>query len=328
MILFWTAALALVILLYVLLDGFDLGVGILFAFTREEPIRRQMLTAISPVWDGNETWLVVIGTILFGAFPAVYAAVLSAFYIPLVLALCGLILRGVAFEFRNKAKGTRWLWDTGFAGGSMVAAFVQGAAVGALARGLPIRDGQYAGGMFDWLSPFALLCGVGLCLGYALLGAGWLVLKCEGPPRETAYRLLPKLLFGVLVFLAIVFVDALLADLRIMARWIERPYLIIFPAVGAAGAALLLDGVRKRRDHRPFAMAAVIFTAAFCTLAISFWPYIIPFSVTITAAAAPPQSLSFLFWGAGIIVLPLTLIYTVIVYRMFRGKIDESAGYH
>jgi cytochrome d ubiquinol oxidase subunit II len=186
MVTFWVAALALSILLYVLLDGFDLGVGILFGLTRSETRRRVMLSAVSPIWDGNETWLVVTGVVLWGAFPVVYAMLLSAFYLPLLVMLAGLILRGVAFEFRNKAERARWICAWGFAGGSVAATFIQGMTVGALVEGLPIANGQYAGGDFGWLSPFAVLCGAGLCLGYALLGAGWLVNKYEGDVREAA----------------------------------------------------------------------------------------------------------------------------------------------
>ena len=238
MILFWTAMLALATLLYVLLDGFDLGVGILFGLTRQEDHRRQMLSAISPVWDGNETWLVLSGTILFGAFPRVYATLLSAFYLPIILMLGALILRGVAFEFRYKATWSRPLWDWGFFVGSLVATFIQGVTVGALAQGLPMRDGAYVGGPFGWFSPFACLCGVGLCLGYTLLGAGWLIAKCEGRLRDKAYRQLPKLALGVFGFLVLAYVAALVQQLRIMDRWIERPYLAVFPAVGVlAGAA-------------------------------------------------------------------------------------------
>ena len=220
MILFWTGLLALATLLYVLLDGFDLGVGILFAFAGKSD-RRKMLSAISPVWDGNETWLVVTGTVLFGAFPPVYAALLSAFYLPLVLMLCALILRGVAFEFRYKSVGFRWLWDLGFAGGSLVATLVQGMTVGALVQGLPMKDGHYIGGTFSWFSPFAALCGGGLVLGYCLLGASWLVRKCDGPIRERAYRLLPVLTIGVLIFLAIAFAAALALHLSLMDRWLR-----------------------------------------------------------------------------------------------------------
>ena len=215
MILFWVGVLALTTLLYVLLDGFDLGVGILFGLARDETDRRRMLAAISPVWDGNETWLVLTATILFGAFPRIYATLLSAFYLPLILMLGALILRGVAFEFRAKALFARWIWDVAFAGGSLVATFIQGMTIGALAAGLPMQDGHYAGGTWGWFSPFACLCGIGLCFGYALLGAGWLVAKGEGVLRDRAYAALPRLTAGVFGFLAIAFVYALVLNLRI-----------------------------------------------------------------------------------------------------------------
>jgi len=324
MIMFWVAVLALTTLLYVILDGFDLGVGILFGFTRNEELRRKMLSAISPVWDGNETWLIFTGTILFGAFPRVYATLLSAFYLPITLMLGALILRGVAFEFRYKATSTRWLWDLGFCGGSLIASFVQGVTVGALVEGLPMQDGQYVGGTFGWLSPFACLCGIGLCFGYALLGAGWLTAKCEGILRARARALLRPLTIGVFSFLAVAFVYALVLDLRIMNRWIERPYLLIFPAIGAVASVFLVRGISDQNDGQPFRMTALIFLSAFGTLAISFWPFMIPFAVTIDQAAAPPSSLYFMFWGAGLFVLPLTLTYTGAVYRVFRGKIVEA----
>jgi cytochrome d ubiquinol oxidase subunit II len=326
MILFWAAILALTTLLYVVLDGFDLGVGMLFGCTRNEDARRKMLSAISPVWDGNETWLVFSGTILWGAFPRVYATLLSAFYLPIILMLGALILRGVAFEFRYKALGARWIWDLGFSGGSLVAAFVQGAAVGALAKGIPMADGHYAGGTFGWFSAFSCLCGVGLCLGYALLGAGWLVLKCEGRLRDRAYRLLRPLTVGVFAFLAIVFIYALALNLQIMNRWLERPYLFVFPAVGAVAAILLVLGIKNRNDQQPFRMTALIFLSAFGTLAASFWPYMIPFAITIDQAASPLSSLRFMFWGEGLFVMPLTLFYTAMVYRVFRGKV-VGGGY-
>jgi cytochrome d ubiquinol oxidase subunit II len=328
MILLWTGALALSILIYVLLDGFDLGVGILFAFTRDEPERRQMLAAISPVWDGNETWLVLNAATLFGAFPRVYAALLSAFYLPMIFLLGALILRGVAFEFRYRTERMRWLWDLGFTGGSTLATFIQGMTVGALVQGLPLSGGQYLGGPFGWFSPFACLCGLGLCLGYALLGAAWLVGKTEGDLRDRSYRQLPWLVAGVFAFLAVVFVYALAETLPIMHRWIERPYLAAFPVLGAVAAAGLLVGIRRRIDHLPFPMTALIFLAAFGTLAVSFWPYMIPFSITVDQGAAPASSLNFMFWGAGVVVLPLILLYTGTVYRVFRGKISGAAEYH
>jgi cytochrome d ubiquinol oxidase subunit II len=324
MILFWVGVLALTTLLYVLLDGFDLGVGILFGLARDEEYRKRMLAAISPVWDGNETWLVLTATILFGAFPRIYASLLSAFYLPLIVMLCALILRGIAFEFRAKALVARWIWDLAFAGGSLVATFIQGVTIGALAAGLPMANGHYAGGIWGWFSPFACLCGVGLCFGYALLGAGWLVAKGEGLLRERAYALLPGLTAGVLGFLAVAFVYALALNLRIMERWLERPYLIIFPLIGAYGAFQLVRGIQFRDDLRPFRMTALIFGSAFATLAVSFWPFMIPFAVTIDEAAAPASSLNFMFWGAGLIVLPLTLGYTAVVYRVFRGKVADA----
>jgi cytochrome d ubiquinol oxidase subunit II len=324
-ILFWASLLAATTLLYVLLDGFDLGVGILFAFA-DEPNRRKMLSAISPVWDGNETWLVITGTVLFGAFPVAYAALLSAFYLPLVLMLCALILRGVAFEFRYKAIGFRWFWDLGFVGGSLAATFIQGMTVGALVEGLPMKDGHYIGGTFGWFSPFAALCGFGLVLGYSLLGASWLVRKCEGPIRERAYQLLPLLTVGVLAFLATAFVLALTIHLNLMSRWFERPYLLIFPLIGAISAVCLLKSVQRQSDSAPFRFSALIFMAAFGTLACSFWPFMIPFSLTVEQAASPPASLNFIFWGAGLFVMPLTVVYTLVVYGLFRGKVAD-VGY-
>jgi cytochrome bd ubiquinol oxidase subunit II len=325
---FWVAILAVSILLYVLLDGFDLGVGILFGVTRDETRRHAMLSAVAPIWDGNETWLVVAGVVLWGAFPVVYATLFSAFYLPLLLMLAGLILRGVAFEYRYKTERMRWIWDAGFAGGSLVAAFMQGMTVGALVEGLPISNGQYVGGEFGWFSPFAVLCGIGLCLGYALLGACWLVRKCEDAVRDAAYRLTQYLSVGLLAFLIIVFVYALAEDLRVVHRWLERPYLFAFPAIGALAAVVLAASVRFRRDGPPFYMAALIFAAAFGTLAISFWPYMIPFSITIEEAAAPYSSLAFMFWGEGLFVFPLMLIYTVISYTVFRGKVRPTADHY
>jgi len=328
MVMFWVAILAISTLLYVLLDGFDLGIGILFGFAGSEARRRAMLAAVAPIWDGNETWLVVTGVILWGAFPIVYATLLSAFYLPLIVMLAGLILRGVAFEFRYKTERMRWVWDVSFAGGSLVAAFFQGLTVGALVEGLPVTNGLYAGGDFGWFSPFAALCGIGLCLGYALLGACWLVKKCDADVRNAAYRLISYLLVGVLVFVAVVFIYALAENLPIMHRWIDRPYLFIFPAIGAVAAFVLAASVRRRRDRWPFYMAAVIFVSAFGTLAISFWPYMIPFVITIDEAAAPHSSLAFMFWGEGLFVFPLMLLYTVISYSVFRGKVGSTSGHY
>ena len=325
---FWTCALGVTLLLYVLLDGFDLGVGMLFPFAPSETARRQMLGSIAPVWDGNETWLVISATILFGAFPLVYSVLLSAFYLPLVVMLLALILRGVAFEFRYKAVRMRRVWDAGFVGGSYVASFIQGMTMGALVQEIPLKDRLYTGGPFGWLSPFALLCGAGLCLGYAMLGAGWITYKTEEDVRAFGYRILPRLLAGVLAVLALTFVYALLLDLRVIHRWTERPVLLIFPAIGLLACCGMVLAIRRKSDLTPFLMGAAIFCAAFATLAISFVPFIIPFSVTLAEAIAPHTSLSFMFWGAGLFALPLTLAYTLVVYIVFKGKVRGPAEYH
>src|SRR5271170_826501 len=321
MTLFWTAALALTTVLYVLLDGFDLGVGIVFGLTRSEDDRRTMLETISPVWDGNETWLILTGTILFGAFPHAYAMLLSMFYVPLIAMLGALILRGVAFEFRYKAVGARWVWDASLAGGSLIASFMQGAAIGALALGLTQQGAQYAAGPFDWLSPFTSLCGVALCLGYVLLGLGWIVGKSEGSLQARARQHMRIISISVAGLLSFLLVYSLHLHLQLLARWIERPYLWVFPIIGIVAAGTLMWGSRARYGFRSFALVAIIFVAAFGAFLASFWPYIIPFSMTITQAAAPAESLRFMFWGSGLVVLPLTLVYTATVYRVFRGKV-------
>jgi len=327
MITFWTCALGLTILLYVTLDGFDLGVGMLFPFAPDETARRHMLAAISPVWDGNETWLVLTASILFAIFPLAYAALLSAFYLPLIVMLAGLILRGVAFEFRYKSQRLRPLWDACFAGGSFVASFVQGMAVGALVLGLAIHDGHYIGGPFGWFSPFAALCGAGLCLGYAVLGAGWLTCKTAADLQAWAFRLLPGLAIAVLGFLGVAFLTAIGLHLRVMHRWLDTPALALFPGMGVLACGVLFLAVRRRWQLAPFFCGAAIFAAAFATLAVSFYPYMAPYSITIAQAAAPRSSLTFMFWGAGVFVLPLTLIYTLAVYFVFKGKVDANAEY-
>ena len=325
MVMFWVSLLAISILLYVLLDGVDLGIGILFGLTRGEEQRRAVLSAVAPIWDGNETWLVVTGVILWAAFPVVYATLLSAFYLPLFFMLAGLILRGVAFEFRNKTQRMRWIWDLSFAGGSLIATFMQGVTVGALVEGLQVTKGQYSGGDFGWLTPFAALCGIGLCLGYALLGACWLVKKCDAEVRDRALHQIRIFAVSVLVFLVIVFAYALAEHLPILHRWIDRPYLFVFPAIGAVAAIVLALSILNQNDRWPFYTVAVIFLSAFGTLALSFWPYIIPFVVTIDEAAAPQSSLMFMFWG-GVLVFPLMLLYTLISYSVFKGKVGTT-GY-
>ncbi len=218
--------------------------------------------------------------------------------------LLGLILRGVAFEFRYKTQRLRWIWDLSFAGGSLIATFIQGMTVGALVEGLQFTNGEYSGGAVGWLTPFAVLCGIGLCLGYALLGACWLAKKCEGEVRDVAHRQIPVLAVGVLAFLVVVFAYALAEHLPILHRWIDRPYLFVFPAIGAVAATVLALSILRHNDHWPFYMVALIFVSAFGTLALSFWPYMIPFVITVDEAAAPQSSLVFMFWGCGVDRLP------------------------
>ena len=325
--LFWAGVIALAIMVYVILDGFDLGVGILFGTTTDEAMRASMMNTIAPFWDGNETWLVIVGAGLFATFPTVYSVFLSAFYMPVLLLLFGLIFRGVAFEFRYHSRHLRWLWDRGFFIGSIVVAFVQGAAVGAMMRGIRVADGQYVGGSFDWLHPFAVLTGIGLVFGYALLGAGWIVLKSEGALRDWAYVRIGWLVAIVFTIIAAAFATVLNVDAGAVAQGhlADRAWGWVFPAFGVAALLAAAWGVRARRDALPFACTALFFVAAFLTLGVMFWPYMVPYAITVGSAAAPDVSLRFLFYG-GIVVLPVVAIYTVGVYWVFRGKVRGGYG--
>lgn len=325
--LFWASAIALSILVYVILDGFDLGVGILFGSTQEEDKRVGMMNTIAPFWDGNETWLVIVGAGLFATFPVVYAVFLGAFYLPVLLMLLALIFRGIAFEFRERSNKMRRVWDRGFFIGSVVVAFVQGAAIGALMRGVPVVDGQYAGDSFGWLHPFPVLTGVGLVFGYALLGAGWLVLKSEGAMRDWAYARIPWLVTIVFVILALAFLVSITVDAGAIAQshLRDRGWGWIFPFLAVAALAGVLLGVRTRRDGVPFTCTALFVLCAYLTLAVMMFPYMIPYAITVADAAAPDSSLQFLFYG-GVIVLPVIAAYTAGVYWVFRGKVRSRYG--
>ncbi len=325
--LFWAGVIALAIMVYVILDGFDLGVGILFGTASDDAQRATMMDTIAPFWDGNETWLVIVGAGLFATFPAVYAVFMGAFYIPVLLLLFGLIFRGVAFEFRGRSQGMRWLWDWGFFLGSVVVAFVQGAAVGAMMRGIAVHDGQFAGSSFDWLHPFALLTGIGLIFGYALLGAGWIVVKSDGAMRDWAYARISWLAGIVFVIIALAFVVVLGVDAGAVGQGKlgERPWGWAFPLLGVLALAAAVAGARLRRDLLPFACTVLFFLCAFMTLGVMFWPYMVPYALTVGSAAAPDVSLQFLFYG-GVVVLPVIALYTVGVYWVFRGKVRGGYG--
>lgn len=318
---FWATIIAFSILVYVLLDGFDLGVGILFGTTRDESKRDQMMSAIAPYWDGNETWLVVIGTTLFAAFPPVYSIFLGAFYLPVLLMLVGLIFRGVAFEFRYHSQKLNWLWDGGFFYGSLLVAFVQGAAVGGMMRGIPVKNNQFAGDTLVWLHPFPVLTGVGLMLGYALLGAAWLVLKTRGELRDWARRRIGPLVIGVFTVLGIAFIVTLTVDEGAIAQsnLSQRSWGIAFPIIASVALIGAFFGARSQNDHIPFAMMVLFFISAFLTLGVMMWPYMIPYELTVASAAAPESSLRF-FLFAGVIVMPVIVAYTIGVYWVFRGK--------
>ncbi|HEY5831139.1 MAG: cytochrome d ubiquinol oxidase subunit II [Hyphomicrobiaceae bacterium] len=325
----WAGLIAFVVLAYVLFDGFDLGIGILFPVLKSERDRDQAMNSVAPVWDGNETWLVLGGGGLMAAFPVAYSVVMTALYAPLIAMLLALVFRGVAFEFRWRA-ARKEPWDWAFAGGSIVAAFAQGVALGALVQGIPVSDRAYAGGWWDWLSPFSLITGIALVEGYALLGATWLILKTTGEMQEQARRLAWFTGLGTLCLIAAISLLTPLMNAQFMARWFAWPailYTAPVPLMVAAAAFVLFTGLARRHDARPFFAALSLFVLSYIGLGISFYPYIVPPSITIWSAAAPDTSLKFLLVGA-VVLVPLILAYTAWSYWVFRGKVDPEAGYH
>jgi len=323
----WACILALGLLIYVVLDGFDLGIGMLFGIADSEHDRRTMMNSVAPIWDGNETWLILGGAGLFAAFPIAYATLLPALYLPLIIMLMALIMRGVAFEFRYKAEGgMRSLWDLGFVVGSGLAAFCQGAALGTLMQGMPVSGGQYAGGPFIWFNAFSIFCGFGLMAGYMLLGSAWLVLKTEGGLQEWAYRRIRPLLVTTILFLLVAVVWTLIDHQHMGARWWRNPEFILLPILGAGAAWLLWRSVARRQELMPFWSTAILFLTAFVALAFSFWPYIIPPAVTIYDAASVSSAQTFMLHGMAIL-LPVVLLYTCFVYWIFRGKVNAEVEY-
>jgi cytochrome d ubiquinol oxidase subunit II len=328
--LIWAMLIAIAVLMYVVLDGFDLGLGILFPWFRKPAHRNTMIDSIAPVWDGNETWLVLGGGGLFAVFPLAYSLLMTAFYAPVIAMLLALIFRGVAFEFRLRDPKHTRLWDIAFAGGSMLATFAQGVVLGAFIQGIAIDGRNYAGGWYDWLTPFSLLTGVALLAGYALLGAGWLILKTEGELQDRAYRLARPLLGAVLVAIGIVSLWTALTHAEIAARWFAWPNIALLapvPLLVVAIAWALDRALRRRSDRAPFLLALAMFALSYLGLGISLFPKIVPPSVTIWQAAAPPESQGFLLAGT-LVLLPLVLFYTGYVYWVFRGKVREGEGYH
>jgi cytochrome d ubiquinol oxidase subunit II len=326
----WAILIATAVALYVILDGFDLGIGILFPTTPREDERDQMMNSVAPFWDGNETWLVLGGGGLWVAFPQAYAVIMPAFYLPVIVMLLALIFRGVSFEFRHVSKPDHRLWDIAFAGGSTVAAFAQGVILGGLIQGITVADGKFAGGPFDWATPFALLCGLGLVAGYSLLGATWLIGKTEGAVQERARGQARVLLVVVLVFLAAVSLWTPLAFERIATRWFSTPQIYFLwpvPLVTLALAWFVLRGIAAARDYTPFIGVVGLFILSFLGLAISTFPYLVPPTLTIWDTAAVPDSQVFTLIGT-IVLLPIILGYFAFVFWTFRGKVTAGGGYH
>jgi cytochrome d ubiquinol oxidase subunit II len=325
----WAFLIAFAVAMYVVMDGFDLGIGILFTRFRVGKERDAAMNAIAPVWDGNETWLVLGGGGLMAAFPLAYAIILPALYAPLIAMLLGLVFRGVAFEFRWRDPRHRALWDAAFSVGSIIATLAQGITLGALLQGVHIEGRAYAGGWWDWLTPFSLLTGASLLIGYALLGACFLLWKTEGPVHDDARRYARPLTIALVTAIAAVSAYTPFLEGKYYQRWFDWPGVIAtaqIPLLVAIVTAALLWSIGKGRERLPFLLALTLFGLSLLGLAISIWPDVIPGRVTIWQAAAPRNSQLFMLVGAGVMV-PIILTYTAWAYWVFRGKVAD-AGYH
>jgi cytochrome d ubiquinol oxidase subunit II len=329
--LIWALIIAFGVMMYVVMDGFDLGIGILFPFVKGKTDRDVMMNTVAPIWDGNETWLVLGGAALFGAFPLAYAVVLEALYLPLIFMLLGLIFRGVAFEFRFKAKAEkRHIWDKAFIGGSLAATFFQGVVLGTYIDGFTVVERRFVGGSLDWFSPFALFCGLALIGAYALLGCTWLIMKTEGRLQRQMHAMARPLVLILLAVTAIVSIWTPLVHADIAARWFSLPNLFWFlpvPLLVLLCTWALLRAVTSRAEYAPFLLTLTLIFLGYSGLGISLWPNIIPPSISIWEAAAPPQSQSFLLVGT-LLIIPFILMYTAWSYYIFRGKVTEHDGYH
>lgn len=326
----WAFIVAFAVFAYVVMDGFDLGVALLFPFCPSRGDRDVMMNSVAPVWDGNETWLVLGGGSLFAAFPLAYAVLMPALYAPLIAMLLGLVLRGVAFEFRWRSLRRRAVWDAAFTGGSLAAALGQGIALGAMLQGVSVSGRAYAGGWWDWLSPFSLLTGAAVVCGYGLLGATWLVMKTGGDLRLRALRLARPLALATLGFVVAVSLATPLLEQAYWQRWFAWPGIVLTAPIPLAVAAVglgLLRSLADAHDYKPFALALALFALCFVGLGVSIWPDVVPGRISIWEAAAPHASQVFVLVGTTILI-PIILTYTAYAYWVFRGKIDPEQGYH
>lgn len=326
----WAGLLALAIFIYVILDGFDLGIGIVFPFLKSDADRDVAMNSVAPIWDGNETWLVLGGGGLFAAFPLAYSVVMPALYAPFIIMILALVFRGVAFEYRWRDKAHEKIWDRSFFTGSLIATFCQGIVLGTFVQGIEVDGRAYGGGWWDWLTPFTATCGIALVAGYALLGTTWLVLKTEGTLRDTAYRFAKRSGLAMLAFVGIVSLWTPFLSPEIAERWFTFPHLLFVlpvPTLTAILAAILGWSLIKRKDAVAFPTTIGLFVLCFAGLGIGISPYIVPRAITIQEAAAPDSSLLFMLVGAAILI-PLILTYTAYSYWVFRGKVDPDAGYH
>jgi len=326
----WVGIVGFSVFMYVLMDGFDLGIGILYPFAPSEEDRDTMMNTVAPVWDFNETWLILGGAGLFAAFPIAYAVVLPAMYLPLLLMLIALVFRGVAFEFRFKARTSRHWWNKAFFLGSLLATFAQGIVLGAFIQGIKVEGRDFAGSMLDWLTPFSLFCGLALIAGYALLGSTWLIWRTIGRLQDWCFRMARRLLVVVLVMVGIVSLWTPFLEPTIAARWFSMPNILLLSPVPLMTAALafgLWRSIDEGSDVLPFAFSMGLFALSYLGLAISLWPMLIPPSITVWEAASPPETQVFLLVGMAFLI-PTILIYTAYSYWVFRGKVTGAFGYH
>lgn len=327
----WAFIIAFGVIMYVILDGFDLGIGILFPWMRDDEYRDIMINSIAPVWDGNETWLVFGGATLYGAFPIAYSILLPILYMPLMVMLGALVFRGVAFEFRFKAFKSRFLWDLAFTGGSTVAAFCQGLILGSFVQGDILT--RSAENSYVWFTPFSIMTGIAVVIGYALLGATWLIIKTENNLQKDMYQAAKVLLVGVVFFMGVVSLWTPFSHPAIYNRWFTFPnffYLMPLPLMTALVtfyAGYSLYHPTKRNEKFPFLLTVTLFILCYMGLGISSWPYLVPRELTIWEAAADQKTLIFQLIGA-IILLPLLIAYSIYAYSVFKGKVHPEHGYH